>query len=99
VQTITRGPLTLDLVKQRAFVSGADLQLTPKEYSLLLMLARNEGKPLPKKTLYEAVWNAPMLGDSGALFRQISALKQKLGDCAIEITNERKEGYMLKILP
>ncbi|MDR1603278.1 MAG: response regulator transcription factor [Gracilibacteraceae bacterium] len=93
------GPLTLDMVAMRAMLSGVDLQLTPKEYALLLILARNEGKPLPKEILYEAAWNAPMLGDGAALWRQISSLKRKLGECAVEITTGRREGYMLKIIP
>lgn len=96
---LTLGPLTLDMMRQRAYLSGIDLQLTPKEYALLLILARNVGVPIPKEDLYEAAWNMPMLGNSSALWRQISALKRKLGVSGVEITTERGEGYLLSVIP
>lgn len=92
------GPLRLDMVTQRAYLSGDDLQLTPKEFILLLMLTQNEGTVLSKELLYETAWGAPMGGDGGALWRQMSALKRKLGENNIELVAERGQGYMLKIL-
>lgn len=96
---ITRGPLTLDLVAQQAFLSGDNLLLAPKEFALLLFFVQNEGNTLTREAIYEAVWKQPLAGDAGALLMQMSRLKKKLeerGD-RIVITAFRGEGYKLEI--
>jgi DNA-binding response OmpR family regulator len=96
---ITRGPLMLDAVAIQAFLNGADMLLTQKEFALLLLLAQNIGNPLSKEYLYEAAWKAPMAGNSGALYKQMSTLKAKLdqGGGAIILKSARGDGYTLEI--
>lgn len=98
-QAITRGPLTLNLVARRAFLSGEDMVLRPKEYDLLLLLVQNEGKTLATVYLYETVWALPFQNDGGAVWAQLSRLKRKLesGGGAIELCAVRGEGYRLEI--
>lgn len=57
--TVTQGPLTLDVVAGRAFVDGKDMLLTQKEFALLLVLAQNERRTLPKEALYEPCGSNP----------------------------------------
>jgi DNA-binding response OmpR family regulator len=98
-RVITRGPLTLDVIAAHTFFNGEDLLLTGKEFALLLLLVQNEGKTLSKEYLYETVWKAPMAGDGGALWKQMSTLKKKLdkGGGALALTVSRGDGYMLEI--
>jgi len=99
-RTITRGSLTLNTVANQAFLNGEDMLLSPKEFSLLLLLTQNEGRTLSKEILYEAVWNAPMVGDSGAFWKQMSTLKKKLdkdGGGVLTISHGGG-GYMLEIV-
>jgi DNA-binding response OmpR family regulator len=97
--TLTRGPLTLNTVAAQAFLNGEDMLLSPKEFSLLLLLVQNEGKTLSKEILYETAWNAPMAGDGNALWKQMSTMKKKLGKGgrAVSLTASRGDGYMLEI--
>lgn len=96
---MTRGPLTLDLIAQQAYLDGKDLFLSQKEYALLLMLTQNEGKAIDSAALYETVWRAPMVGDGNAVWQQMARLKKKLeaGAGQITLTAARGAGYKLKI--
>lgn len=49
--------LEISVGDQEVSRGGNKIELTPKEYNLLLFLARNKGKVLSKKMLAENVWN------------------------------------------
>ncbi|MBX3728645.1 MAG: response regulator transcription factor [Candidatus Sumerlaeia bacterium] len=49
--------LELDIVERRARRAGRLLDLTPKEFEVLLLLARHAGQPVTRRMLAEAVWN------------------------------------------
>ena len=74
---IERGALKLDILSSQAFLRGEDLYLTPKQFALLLLLVRGEGKILSNEYLYETVWKQPLTDDCGALWKQMSRLRAK----------------------
>jgi len=79
---ITRGALTLNLARSRAFVNGLDAELTLKEFAILLMLVQNAGKELTGEMIYKSVFSegaAPGI-DTGTVRVHISRIKKKLGD-------------------
>jgi len=95
-KTITRGPLTLDIVASRANINGTDSGLKPKEYALLSTLVQNEGRLVSAKELYETVWNLPVNDDVRTVWSHISKLKKKLlitDFTPLTITVERGNGY------
>ena len=97
-QQIAYGPLELDIYSMRAHADGRDLQLTYKEFLLLLVLLRHVGQTLDKETIYRQAWGAEMANDSQALYTAISRLKKKLGGCVgIKLTAVRHTGYRLAI--
>lgn len=100
-ETMTRGPLRLDLVALRAYLNGEDMQLSAREFSVLLFLLKNEGKTMSAEQIYEGAWNQPMAGNTNALWTCISRLKSKLETCReqISLMNFRGKGYLLEILP
>src|SRR5579863_3102028 len=51
------GDLELDLFKHRAQRAGKKLDLTPKEFSLLSLLARRSGEVLSRNTIAQQVWD------------------------------------------
>ncbi len=94
-QIITYGPLSLNIVAGKAYVNGEDLLLTPKEFSLLLILAGNDGKTFSAEELYEDVWKQEMADDTHAIKNAIYRLRKKLdarGD-SFHISVTRGEGY------
>jgi len=97
VQTITKGTLTLDIMATQAFIGGEDLALTPKEFSLLLLLVQNEGKVLSAEFVYESVWNAPLIGNKSAMQTAVSKLRQKLELSDYGIDFLRGHGYIFRL--
>lgn len=99
-KTMTRGPLTLDLVALRAFLKGADMKLSAREFSVLLFLLKNEGNTLSAEQVYEGAWDQPMAGNTNAIWTCISRLKGKLeaAEGQISLVNFRGKGYLLEVL-
>jgi len=94
---ITKGSLTLNIITRKAYVKGRDVELSPKEYAVLLLLIQNENKELTYEQLYETVWGSAMCNDSCALRQQISRLKKKLdieNVTDFAIFNEHRKGYI-----
>ncbi|MDR7073756.1 response regulator transcription factor [Fictibacillus barbaricus] len=74
-----------------AYFKGKALELTPKEFELLVYLARNKGRVLSREQLLSAVWNYDFVGDTRIVDVHISHLRDK-----IEI-NTRKPIYIKTI--
>ena len=92
-ETVTRGALTLNILAKEAFLNGADLMLTPKDFALLQYFVQNEGRTLDRDVVYEKVWGRPMAGDSQALGSAVSRLRKKLTGCGYTISGEYRNGY------
>ena len=92
------GPLKLDLIAQRSYLRGREIFLSPKEFSLLLLLAQNEGKTLSREYIYETVWKLPLNDDSRTVWTYVSTLKRKLmldSERDLELESIRGKGYCL----
>lgn len=61
-----------------ATVKGESLILTPKEFELLLYLAKNKGRVLSRDQLLSAVWNYDFVGDTRIVDVHISHLREKI---------------------
>jgi two-component system alkaline phosphatase synthesis response regulator PhoP len=60
------------------FFDEQQLELTPKEFELLLYLAKNKGRVLTRDQLLSAVWNYDFAGDSRIVDVHISHLREKI---------------------
>ncbi|MCP8967424.1 response regulator transcription factor [Ectobacillus ponti] len=61
-----------------AFYKGDKLELTPKEFELLVYLAKNKGRVLTRDQLLSAVWNYDFAGDTRIVDVHISHLRDKI---------------------
>ena len=61
-----------------AFYKGEQLELTPKEFELLLYLVENKGRVLTRDQLLQAVWNYDFAGDTRIVDVHISHLREKI---------------------
>jgi len=95
-ETITRGGLTLKPASSEAFVNGANIGLTPKEYDLLQYFVQNEGRIMTPEQVYEAVWGQPMTGDANAVKNAVVRLRKKLTGCGYTISNNYGSGYQFE---
>jgi DNA-binding response OmpR family regulator len=83
--TIEAGPLRIEVGGREVFVEGEGVQLTPKEFDLLVTLIENRGLVLTREQLLERVWGYTFLGDSRTIDVHVRQLRRKLGDaCPIQ---------------
>jgi len=75
---ITIGDLTVDLEKRSVTVGGERVQLTPHEFALLAMLARNPGKLLTHSAILREVWGPQYGRESHYLHVYVSQLRRKI---------------------
>ena len=69
------------------------IELTPKEYELLIYLMINRGKVLSRDALLSKVWGYDYFGDLRTVDTHIKKLRSKLGDKAVHIKTLIKAGY------
>jgi two-component system KDP operon response regulator KdpE len=72
------GDLRIDLEAREVTLAGKRIQLTPHEYELLRLLARNEGKLLTHQAILREVWGEAYAGESHYLHVYVSQLRRKL---------------------
>jgi DNA-binding response OmpR family regulator len=83
--TIEAGPLRIEVGGREVFVEDEGVQLTPKEFDLLVTLIENRGLVLTREQLLERVWGYTFLGDSRTIDVHVRQLRRKLGDaCPIQ---------------
>jgi DNA-binding response OmpR family regulator len=88
--------IRIDPEGHRAFLRDEELQLTAKEFELLRVLIRNEGKVVSREQLMREVWDTAWFGSTKTLDMHISVLRRKLGDEATQpryITTIRGIGF------
>lgn len=76
--TIRVDGLEIDLAARSVRRDGQDVHLTPTEYDLLRILARNRGRLLTHRTLLSEVWGPQYADDTQALRTHIANLRRKL---------------------
>lgn len=93
------GDIEIDEVYRTVTVSGREVALRPKEYGLIVALARRNGAPVSKEKLLEEVWGQRVETTSRTLDQHICELRRKLepgSGSAKRIRTIRKFGYSLK---
>lgn len=72
--------LEIDLVHRRAVRGQHRLDLTPKEFALLALLARSAGKPLSRELIAREVWEMEYEGTSNMVDVHVRRLRSKIDD-------------------
>jgi DNA-binding response OmpR family regulator len=72
------GPLEIDLAGRETWMEDHPVPLTPKEFDLLVVLARSRGRVFGRETLLQQVWGYDYLGDSRTVDVHIQRLRRKL---------------------
>lgn len=75
---IVIGQLEIIPDNYEAFYEGKSLELTPKEFELLLYLSQHRGRVLTREQLLNAIWNYDFVGDTRIVDVHISHLRDKI---------------------
>ncbi|MGE5608035.1 MAG: heavy metal response regulator transcription factor [Bacillota bacterium] len=79
-QILQLGDLEIDLAGHRALRRGQPLNLTPKEFLLLSLLARRSGEVLSRTHIAEQVWDMNFESDSNVIDVHVRRLRRKVDD-------------------
>lgn len=77
---LTIADLRVDLVALRAERAGCRLDLAPKEFALLSLLARRQGEVLSRLVIAEQVWDMSFDSDSNVVDVAVRRLRRKVDD-------------------
>lgn len=80
VTEFVNGRLKIDYVSGCVYLDETELHLTPIEYKLLCLLAKNVGKVLTHKYIIQSVWGSPADNIEASLRVFMATLRKKLGD-------------------
>ncbi|MDQ7858650.1 MAG: DUF47 family protein [Armatimonadota bacterium] len=97
--TLTAGSLALDPDRHEVTVGGEPVALTAKEFSLLQLLLRHQGKVVRRERLLHEVWGEDYFGDSRTLDTHVGWLRRKVeARAGVRILAVRGIGYRLDLV-
>jgi DNA-binding response OmpR family regulator len=97
--TIEFGDIHADLTTQRATRAGIPLDLTAKEFSLLVLFLRRPGAVLSRTRIYESVWGDRYDGLSNTIEVHVKELRRKLEKVGPRVVQTRRgQGYVLEAI-
>ncbi|MEG2570836.1 MAG: response regulator transcription factor, partial [Clostridia bacterium] len=96
---IISGNIIVDTEQRNAYLSGEVVALTAKEFDLIELLMRNEGKVYSRENLLNVVWGYEYPGDIRTVDVHVRRLREKLEDNPAEpchIMTKWGVGYYFK---
>jgi two-component system phosphate regulon response regulator PhoB len=89
------GPIRVDVDAHRAFVDGAEVQLTPLEFRLLSTFMSRLGRVQSREQLLEDVWEMSSELETRTVDTHVKRLREKLGSGRELLETVRGIGYRL----
>ena len=93
-EIISLGCITLNMKKRTVQKSGENISLTPMEYDLLCVLAKNRNIALNREKLLREIWGVDFEGETRTVDVHVAALRKKTG---LHIVSVPKIGYRLEV--
>lgn len=91
------GGIEIDASARQVSINSLVLDLSPKEYELLVYLVENKGKALSRQQILNQVWNYDYFGDLRTVDTHINRLRTKLGDQSSLVQTIRGYGYRFEV--
>jgi len=77
---LVAGSLAIDLRARRVALGGHEVELTPKEFDLLALLASDPGAVVSREHVLREVWKTDWFGPTKTVDVHVASLRKKLGD-------------------
>jgi len=87
------GNVSIDKNKYKCIVNQKEVNLTTKEFDVLFLLMKNQGKVVTKETLFNEIWQMDVSIETRTLDMHIKSLREKISEADIEIKTIRGVGY------
>ena len=88
--------IVVDTFKHEVLYEGKEVELTAKEFELLLYLIENKGRVLTRDMILNHVWGYDYFGTTRTVDVHVTHLRQKLSVLAEALTTVKPLGYKLK---
>jgi DNA-binding response OmpR family regulator len=96
---LTAGKVLIDAAERRATLNGRQMELSPREFELLRVMAENRGKALSRDRILAAAWGPRFVGEPKTVDVHVAWLRQKLDGSGLRVTTMRGLGYRLDVMP
>lgn len=93
------GNLSVDTVKHEVRYNGGEVELTAKEFELLLYMLENKGRILTRDMILNHVWGYDYFGSTRTVDVHVTRLRQKLPLLSSAVSTIKSFGYKLKEQP
>ncbi|MCM8745150.1 response regulator transcription factor [Thermomicrobium sp. CFH 73360] len=98
VRELAVGDVRIDRESREVFIGNEPVTLRPREFDLLVALASQAGRVVPRRRLLQQVWGTQFLDeDSRTLDVHVNRLRQKLERSTLRIESVRGVGYRLTL--
>lgn len=91
------GGLIIDEPSHEITLDGRSLNLSPKEYELLIYFSENRGIVLSREKILDYIWGMDFIGDLRTVDSHIKRLREKLGEKSYLISTVRGTGYKFEV--
>ena len=88
--------IKIDEVAHEVALNGNKMDMSPKEYELLVYLLKNQGITLSRDTILNKVWGYGYAGDERTVDTHIKKIREKLGNDAEIVKTVRGYGYKVE---
>lgn len=96
-QVIKAGNIELNVAAHIVKVNDEIIELSFKEFELLLYFAENQGIALSRENILNNVWNYDYFGDARTIDTHVKKLRNKLGNCSDYIKTIWGMGYKFEV--
>lgn len=87
----------LDFNARQVFINDVEIELTHKEYELLVLLIQNVNNAVTREQLVETVWDSSISSDDRTLDTHIKSLRKKILEYSDNIITIRRVGYRFEV--
>jgi len=77
-ETLRAGHISINILQRAVFINDVPVDLTAKEFDLLVMLMKNQGRVFSRENLLNSVWGYEYPGDIRTVDVHIRRLREKL---------------------
>jgi len=96
-EELVQGTLHIDIATRSVFSDLLSVEITPREFDLLVFLMRNPNIVFSRERILDRVWGFSYEGDQRTVDTHIKSLRSKLGTAAQYIRTYRGIGYSFKV--
>ncbi len=94
---VSVGDIEMDIASHTVTVAGKRIELSFKEFELLLYFLENKGIALSREKILNNVWNYDYFGDARTIDTHVKKLRSKLGKSGVNIKTIWGMGYKFEV--